>query len=76
MARQIPKNSAGLILTRDSEDGFLDLQVIEPENRDEYLVQVATLAAQLLEQALFGEVDEEEEDDDDLFIEYTGDDEL
>lgn len=65
MSRTIPKQSAALILSQDPEDGYLDLQVIGPEpgsvNYDGYLLQVADLAAKLLEQNLFSEDDEDEE---------------
>jgi hypothetical protein len=64
--REIPKNSVALIITREpgdnEEDYFLDLQVISPEedHEDGYLVSVANLAANLLEQSMYGEDDDEE----------------
>jgi len=61
MSRTIPKDAVAVIVRKDSEDGFLDLQVLPPETGDtEYLVSVGNLAANLLEQAMFGEGDETE----------------
>ena len=61
MERTIKKNEVALVIRKEvMDDGeeFLDLQVIPPEPEDEYLIQVANLAAHLLEQAMFGETDE------------------
>ena len=63
MSRTIPKDAVALIIRKDSQEGYLDLQVIAPETEDnEYLVSIGNLAANLLEQAMFG-TDEEAEDE-------------
>ena len=66
--REIPKNSVALIISRESglkgEEAFLDLQVLPAEEGDEdnYLTSIANLAANLLEQSMFGgEEDAEDE---------------
>jgi len=62
MNRKIPKNAVAVVITRDSEEGFLDLQVLPPEqdDADGYLTSIANLAVNLLEQAMFGEEDDED----------------
>jgi hypothetical protein len=66
MTREIPKNAVALVVTKEpgeGEDDFmLDLQVLAPETGDEdnYLVSIANLAANLLENAMFGEEEDEE----------------
>jgi hypothetical protein len=65
--REIPKNAVALVITKEpgeGEDDFmLDLQVLSPETGDEdnYLVSIANLAANLLENAMFGDEEDEEE---------------
>lgn len=68
MSRTIPKDAVALVIRKDSEEGFLDLQVVSPETGDtEYLVAIGNLAANLLEQAMFGE-DAEIEDEESFEI--------
>jgi hypothetical protein len=65
--REIPKNAVALVITKEPGEGeddyMLDLQVLAPETEDEdgYLVSIANLAANLLENAMFGDEDDEEE---------------
>jgi hypothetical protein len=65
--REVPKNSVALIISREpgpgGEEAFLDLQVLTAEEGDVdgYLTEVANLAANLLEHAMFGDEDDEED---------------
>jgi len=74
--RVVSKRSVALVITREPgdtpDDYFLDLQVISPEedHEDGYLVSIANLAANLLEQAMYGE--EEEEDEFEFDPEFLG----
>lgn len=67
MSRELPKNAVALVITKErgetDDDYILDLQVLAPEEADDdgYLVSIANLAANLLENAMFGEEDEDEE---------------
>lgn len=68
MSRTIPKDAVAVVVRKDKEEGFLDLQVLAPETGDvEYLTSVGNLAANLLEQAMFGEDAEIEDEDDESF---------
>lgn len=64
--REISKNAVALVITKEpgetEDDYMLDLQVLAPEAGDDdgYLVSVANLAANLLENAMFGEDEDEE----------------
>jgi hypothetical protein len=70
MSRTIPTDAVAVVIRKDKEEGFLDLQVIAPETGDtEYLIAVGNLAANLLEQAMFGEGAEEDEDDESFDVE-------
>jgi hypothetical protein len=63
MSRTIPTDAVAVVIRKDKEEGFLDLQVIAPETGDtEYLIAVGNLAANLLEQAMFGEGAEEDDE--------------
>ena len=57
MSVSIPKKSAALIISEDSETGFIDLEVIYPEVwvDGDKRVAIVNLAEQLLESALFGQ---------------------
>lgn len=65
--RTVPKKSVALIISREpgpeGEEAYLDLQVLSAEEGDEdgYLTSIANLSANLLEQSMFGEEDDEEE---------------
>jgi hypothetical protein len=65
--RTVPKNSVALIISREpgleGEEAYLDLQVLPAEEGDDgYLTSIANLAANLLEQSMFGEDDDDEEE--------------
>lgn len=57
MSRIIPKDAAAILIKEDSEDGFIDIQVVLPEEvvDGDRRVAIVNLAEQLLESALFGE---------------------
>jgi len=70
MSREIPKNAVALIISKDAQEGYLDLQVLAPESGDtEYLVAIGNLAADLLESAMFGASEEEDDDDESFEVE-------
>lgn len=64
MPRTIPSNAAALIISEDPVDGFIDIEVVLPEDvvDDDQRVAIVNLAEQLLEEALFGYNWEEEEE--------------
>ena len=76
--REIPKNAVALVITKEpgeGEDDFmLDLQVLAPETGDEdnYLVSIANLAANLLENSMFGDEEEEDEEGFELDPDFLG----
>lgn len=61
--RTIPKDAAALIISRDGTLEYLDLQVLSPESEDTYLIEVANLAAELLEKEMFPAEDDEDDED-------------
>ena len=78
MTREIPKNAVALVITKEpgeGEDDFmLDLQVLAPETGDEdnYLVSIANLAANLLENSMFGDEEDEDEESFELDPDFLG----
>lgn len=63
MPRTVPKNSAALVISEDPVDGFIDLEIILPDDvvDSDRRVAIVNLAEQLLESALFGEKQDEGE---------------
>jgi hypothetical protein len=67
--RTVPKNSVALIISKEpgpeGEEAFLDLQVMSPEegDNDGYLTSIANLAANLLENTMFGDDDDDVEEE-------------
>lgn len=76
--RTIPPKAVALIISKEPGEGeddyLLDLQVIAPEegDTDGYLVSIANLAANLLENAMFGEDEDADEDDLEIDPEFLG----
>lgn len=57
MSRIIPKDAAAILVSIDSKDGFVDIELVFPEDAvdGDRRVAIVNLAEQLLESALFGE---------------------
>lgn len=80
-SRLVPSDSAALIISKESDEGFLDVQIISPEGDSETDLSeqyfAVLRALQLLEQELFGEGEEDEEneenEDSEEFVELDPD---